>query len=169
MPTINSLANWVKHCFCSRWQCGGWPQSTAATVLCQNCGPKCWPVREDQPVKLGTVPLLPHGSLWICRGVHIHSRWNVRVLQYLLPAPNRWSTKRQTLQGNFLKCQVYQLLTAFVSQDCMKQHELDMERSFAIARSRDKACGICMEVIWEKIPAAKQRFGLLPNCSHCFW
>ena len=43
-----------------------------------------------------------------------------------------------------------------------------MERSFAIARSRDKACGICMEVILEKQPSDKKRFGLLPNCSHCF-
>ena len=56
-----------------------------------------------------------------------------------------------------------------VFQDCMKQHQVDMEKSFAVARSREKACGICMEVIWEKTPPTKQRFGLLPNCSHCFW
>jgi len=53
-------------------------------------------------------------------------------------------------------------------QDCMKQHEADMELSFAVARSKEKACGICMEVIWDKVPSDKQRFGLLPNCSHCF-
>ena len=28
----------------------------------------------------------------------------------------------------------------------MTQHEEDMELSFAIARSKDKTCGICMEV-----------------------
>lgn len=53
-------------------------------------------------------------------------------------------------------------------EDCMRQHQVDMEKSFAVARSRDKACGICMETIWEKLPSTKQRFGLLPNCSHCF-
>ena len=57
----------------------------------------------------------------------------------------------------------------FFFQDCLLQHKLDMEKSFAVARSRDKACGICMEIIWEKLPSTKQRFGLLPNCSHCFW
>lgn len=51
----------------------------------------------------------------------------------------------------------------------MRQHQIDMEKSFAVARSKDKACGICMETIWEKLPSTKQRFGLLPNCSHCFW
>merc|ERR1712071_227832 len=50
----------------------------------------------------------------------------------------------------------------------MLNHQADMERSFAIARSKEKCCGICMETIWDKIPAAKQRFGILPNCSHCF-
>ena len=54
-------------------------------------------------------------------------------------------------------------------QSCLRQHKIDMEKSFAVARSRDKACGICMEIIWEKSPSTKQRFGLLPNCSHCFW
>jgi hypothetical protein len=32
-------------------------------------------------------------------------------------------------------------------QDCVEQHEKDMELSFAIARSSDKTCGICYEVI----------------------
>ncbi|XP_045030935.1 probable E3 ubiquitin-protein ligase makorin-1 [Daphnia magna] len=54
------------------------------------------------------------------------------------------------------------------NQSCLLQHKVDMEKSFAVARSRDKACGICMEIIWEKLPSTKQRFGLLPNCSHCF-
>nr|CAH0112854.1 unnamed protein product [Daphnia galeata] len=54
------------------------------------------------------------------------------------------------------------------NQSCLRQHKIDMEKSFAVARSRDKACGICMEIIWEKSPSTKQRFGLLPNCSHCF-
>lgn len=51
--------------------------------------------------------------------------------------------------------------------DCIKQHELDMEHSFAIQRSKDKICGICLEVILEK-PGREQRFGILPNCNHIF-
>lgn len=50
--------------------------------------------------------------------------------------------------------------------DCIQQHENDMELAFAVARSRDKSCGICFEVIMEK--AREQRFGILPNCNHIF-
>ncbi|KYB29595.1 putative E3 ubiquitin-protein ligase makorin-1-like Protein [Tribolium castaneum] len=52
-------------------------------------------------------------------------------------------------------------------QDCIKQHEKNMELSFAIARSKEKSCGICFEVIMEKANG-EQRFGILPNCNHCF-
>jgi len=51
---------------------------------------------------------------------------------------------------------------------CLRQHELDMEQSFAIARSRDKTCGICMEVVVDKQPKSRARFGIMPNCNHCF-
>ena len=37
-------------------------------------------------------------------------------------------------------------LCSFICKACMTQHEEDMELSFAIARSKDKTCGICMEV-----------------------
>ncbi|XP_003701444.1 putative E3 ubiquitin-protein ligase makorin-1 [Megachile rotundata] len=50
---------------------------------------------------------------------------------------------------------------------CVKQHEVDMELSFAIQRSKDKSCGVCFEVIMEKT-SGEQRFGILPNCNHCF-
>ncbi|XP_066587048.1 probable E3 ubiquitin-protein ligase makorin-1 [Prorops nasuta] len=53
------------------------------------------------------------------------------------------------------------------NQDCVKQHEADMELSFAIQRSKDKSCGVCFEVIMEKT-TGEQRFGILPNCNHCF-
>ena len=49
--------------------------------------------------------------------------------------------------------------------ECMRQH--NMEKSLAIARSKEKTCGICFEVIMEKVPQ-EQRFGILPNCNHCF-
>lgn len=42
-----------------------------------------------------------------------------------------------------------------------------MELSFAIQRSREKSCGVCFEVIMEKA-SGEQRFGILPNCNHCF-
>lgn len=42
-----------------------------------------------------------------------------------------------------------------------------MELSFAIARSKEKSCGVCFEVILEKT-SGEQRFGILPNCNHCF-
>ncbi|KAG8042085.1 hypothetical protein G9C98_000076 [Cotesia typhae] len=35
-------------------------------------------------------------------------------------------------------------------------------------RSRSKACGVCFEVIMEKTSREQRRFGILPNCNHCF-
>lgn len=44
-----------------------------------------------------------------------------------------------------------------------------MEASFAVARSLDKVCGVCMEVVLEKKGSdATRRFGILPNCKHIF-
>ncbi|XP_011497727.1 PREDICTED: probable E3 ubiquitin-protein ligase makorin-1 isoform X2 [Ceratosolen solmsi marchali] len=50
---------------------------------------------------------------------------------------------------------------------CMEEHKIDMELSFAIQRSREKSCGVCFETIMEK-SKGEQRFGILPNCNHCF-
>jgi len=50
---------------------------------------------------------------------------------------------------------------------CLQQHERDMELSFAVARSKEKTCGICMEVVLDK-PKGEARFGILPACNHCF-
>lgn len=52
--------------------------------------------------------------------------------------------------------------------ECVRQHEADMELSFAIARSKDKMCGVCFEVVMEKSDNREQRFGILPNCQHIF-
>lgn len=52
-------------------------------------------------------------------------------------------------------------------KDCLHQHEQAMELSFAIARSKDKTCGICFDTIMEKAGREK-RFGILPNCNHIF-
>ncbi|RWS13299.1 makorin-like protein [Dinothrombium tinctorium] len=53
-------------------------------------------------------------------------------------------------------------------EDCIRDHEREMEISFAIKRSIDKACGICMDVIMEKEPPSERRFGILEKCSHIF-
>ncbi|KAL8589277.1 hypothetical protein ACOMHN_039920 [Nucella lapillus] len=53
-------------------------------------------------------------------------------------------------------------------KDCMEAHEQDMEHSFKVAASREKTCGICMDIILEKDPPNARRFGILENCSHCF-
>lgn len=50
----------------------------------------------------------------------------------------------------------------------MSMMEKDMEHSFAVARSKDKTCGICFEVITEKASRSEHRFGILPNCNHIF-
>ncbi|KAF7228765.1 putative E3 ubiquitin-protein ligase makorin-1 [Nothobranchius furzeri] len=51
---------------------------------------------------------------------------------------------------------------------CIEAHEKDMEISFAIQRSKDMMCGVCMEVVFEKSNPSERRFGILSNCSHCY-
>ncbi|XP_064604731.1 probable E3 ubiquitin-protein ligase makorin-1 [Liolophura sinensis] len=53
-------------------------------------------------------------------------------------------------------------------KDCMQVLEKDMELSFAIAQSKDKSCGICMDKVLEKQPPCEQRFGIMSNCNHVF-
>ncbi|GIY43545.1 e3 ubiquitin-protein ligase makorin-1 [Caerostris darwini] len=50
---------------------------------------------------------------------------------------------------------------------CEKELERDMELSFAVQRSLDKSCGICMDLIMEK-PLSERRFGILEKCNHVF-
>ncbi|CAG2115752.1 unnamed protein product [Medioppia subpectinata] len=52
--------------------------------------------------------------------------------------------------------------------ECVREHEREMELSFAVQRSLDKACGICMDIVFEKEPATERRFGILQSCSHIF-
>ncbi|XP_059109308.1 probable E3 ubiquitin-protein ligase makorin-3 [Peromyscus eremicus] len=51
---------------------------------------------------------------------------------------------------------------------CIEAHERDMELSFAVQRSMDKVCGICMEVVYEKADPRDRRFGILFSCNHTF-
>lgn len=53
-------------------------------------------------------------------------------------------------------------------EECIQRHEQDMELSFAIQRSADKCCGICMDVVMDKEPPSERRFGILEKCSHIF-
>ncbi|XP_075066480.1 E3 ubiquitin-protein ligase makorin-1 isoform X2 [Mixophyes fleayi] len=53
-------------------------------------------------------------------------------------------------------------------KSCIEAHEKDMELSFAIQRSKDIVCGICMEVVYEKTNPNERRFGILSNCNHSY-
>ncbi len=52
-------------------------------------------------------------------------------------------------------------------KECVAAHEKEMEIAFSIQRSKEKTCGICFDIVWEK-EGNEQRFGILPNCNHCF-
>ncbi len=52
-------------------------------------------------------------------------------------------------------------------KECMSLIEKDMQEAFAVQCSKDKACGICMETVWEKENGDK-RFGILENCNHIY-
>ncbi len=51
-------------------------------------------------------------------------------------------------------------------KECLKKHEADCEEAFAIQRSQDKKCGICLETVWDR--EGDKRFGMLENCDHIF-
>ena len=51
-------------------------------------------------------------------------------------------------------------------KECLKKHEVECEEAFAIQRSQDKSCGICLEIVWDRND--DNRFGLLENCDHIF-
>jgi len=52
--------------------------------------------------------------------------------------------------------------------DCIKVLEDDMQLSFAISRSSEKECGICMEKVLEKANVKDRQFGILTGCNHIF-
>lgn len=51
---------------------------------------------------------------------------------------------------------------------CLEEHERNMELSFAVAYSKEKQCGICMDTVLEKEPPSERRFGIMSDCTHCF-
>ena len=53
-------------------------------------------------------------------------------------------------------------------EECIREHEKEMEQAFAFQRSLDKACGICMDLIMEKETLSERRFGILEKCDHIF-
>lgn len=53
-------------------------------------------------------------------------------------------------------------------EECLREHEREMELSFAVQRSKDKVCGICMDMVVEKKPVTSSRFGILEKCNHIF-
>ena len=51
---------------------------------------------------------------------------------------------------------------------CEKQFEEDLLVSFAMEASKDKICGICLEVVLEKENERERKFGILDCCNHIF-
>lgn len=51
-------------------------------------------------------------------------------------------------------------------QMCLIAFEHDMEKAFAVQKSQDKVCNICMEVVYDKIIPSERRFGILSDCIH---
>ncbi|UJR23235.1 hypothetical protein I4U23_026255 [Adineta vaga] len=50
--------------------------------------------------------------------------------------------------------------------ECLRKHEAECEEAFAIQRSQDKKCGVCLETVWDR--DGDKRFGILENCDHIF-
>uniref|UniRef100_A0A914NLQ1 RING-type E3 ubiquitin transferase n=1 Tax=Meloidogyne incognita TaxID=6306 RepID=A0A914NLQ1_MELIC len=105
--------------------------------------------QKTQKVELANVPLCPYFEVGLCpegdfcRFVH-GIPCDMCLLNILHPHNEAQRKKHR--------------------HDCLEQHERDMEAAFADARSADKQCGICMELIAEK----DLRFAILQNCNHCF-
>lgn len=53
-------------------------------------------------------------------------------------------------------------------KDCISEHEREMEEAFRVAASENRMCSVCMEVVWQKSPASRRRFGILSACNHVF-
>ncbi|ELW70686.1 E3 ubiquitin-protein ligase makorin-1 [Tupaia chinensis] len=53
-------------------------------------------------------------------------------------------------------------------RSCMEAREKDAALSLAVQRSKDRACGICMEVVYEKANPGERRFGILTSCNHTY-
>lgn len=52
--------------------------------------------------------------------------------------------------------------------ECNALFEQRMEEAFAINRSLDKVCSICLDTVIDKPNKSEARFGLLQNCEHVF-
>ncbi|XP_048403574.1 E3 ubiquitin-protein ligase makorin-2 isoform X2 [Stegostoma tigrinum] len=51
-------------------------------------------------------------------------------------------------------------------QMCLMAFEQDMEKAFAVQKSQDKVCNICMEIVYDKMIPSERRFGILSDCIH---
>ena len=65
-------------------------------------------------------------------------------------------------------CRMYNYRHVMFLQLCMDAIEQDAELAFAIAESKDKQCGICMDTVLDKQPAYERKFGILSDCNHVF-
>uniref|UniRef100_A0A182WW97 RING-type E3 ubiquitin transferase n=1 Tax=Anopheles quadriannulatus TaxID=34691 RepID=A0A182WW97_ANOQN len=79
-----------------------------------------------------------HGLCPLADCVHVHGELCELCQRYCLDPRDREQQRRH-------------------NADCIREHELEMEHAFAVQRSRDKSCGICLDVVMEK-RAREQRF-----------
>eukprot|EP00794_Sanderia_malayensis_P007547 gene7547-8384_t len=53
-------------------------------------------------------------------------------------------------------------------KNCLESHEKNMEYSFAVQRSVEVTCSICLDAVLDREQPGDRRFGILENCNHAF-
>lgn len=51
-------------------------------------------------------------------------------------------------------------------QECIQAYQAECDEAFAVQRSENKECSVCLEKVWER--DGDKRFGILENCDHVF-
>ncbi|WAR26901.1 LOW QUALITY PROTEIN: MKRN1-like protein [Mya arenaria] len=113
-----------------------------------------------------TILKIPSPPLfWLSSGIQVNCCARFRLI-----VNARMVTSANIVMATCDLCRFAVLLPGDEKQNLehRQQYERDMELSFAIARSKDKQCGVCMDTVLKKQPTAEQRFGILSDCSHCF-
>ncbi|EHB15580.1 Putative E3 ubiquitin-protein ligase makorin-3 [Heterocephalus glaber] len=123
---------------------------------------------------LAPLPPLPSPSPVIARGQMVGGMW-MPLCRYAARGQCFYGESCAFLHGDVCDmCGLQALHPVDAAQReahiraCIEAHERDMELSFAVQRSMDKVCGICMEVVYEKIEPSDRRFGILYSCNHTY-
>ncbi|XP_072304723.1 makorin, ring finger protein, 4 [Eucyclogobius newberryi] len=78
------------------------------------------------------------------------------------------SSQEKTLTDSAQSSEVGQLQEMDGMEGATAAPSQSAEKAQAILRSKDVACGICMDKIYEKPELCDRKFGILPNCTHAF-